>query len=232
MGIVTINCSTKAAIIPVIAAIWCKMAFLRREAMSVNTSPDTEAVLAATRVWLEKAVIGLNLCPFAKSVYVANQVRMVVSSAKHVDGFLEDLDRELELLANTDPAEIDTTLLIHPTLLPDFLDFNEVVGIAEEAVVEHGLEGVIQIASFHPRFQFEGTNSDDISNYTNRAPYPTLHLIREASLERALEHVPDPDRIYQRNIETLEKMGLEGWRALGIPDGQAANNAGSNKDPE
>lgn len=177
-----------------------------------------EGVVAAMRIWLEKAVIGLNLCPFAKSVYVRNQVRFVVSEARHLDAFLEQLDDELDLLAKTDPEVIDTTLLIHPTLFSDFLDFNEVVGVAEEAVIENDLDGVLQVASFHPRFQFEGTEPDDIGNYTNRAPFPTLHLIREDSLARAIAGYPDPDNIYQRNIETLEKLGIEGWKALGIPD--------------
>lgn len=177
---------------------------------------QNDAVIQDMRKWLEKAVIGLNLCPFARSVYVNNQVRFVVSNARHLDGFLEELDRELDFLAAADPKEIDTTLLIHPTLLPDFLDFNEVVGIAEEAVIEHELEGVIQVASFHPHFQFDGTEPDDIGNYTNRAPYPTLHLIREESLEHAVASHPDPDSIYERNIETLQKLGHEGWQALGI----------------
>lgn len=177
-----------------------------------------EEVLAAMRQWVEKAVIGLNLCPFAKSVYVKNQVRFVISEAKHLDGFLEDLDRELDLLAATDPAEIDTTLLIHPTLLPDFLDFNDFTIIAEAAVEEHGLEGVIQVASFHPRFQFADTAPDDIGNYTNRAPYPTLHLIREASIARAVEAFPEADAIFERNIETLQRLGLAGWKAMGFAD--------------
>ncbi|MGB9129820.1 MAG: DUF1415 domain-containing protein [Thiobacillus sp.] len=175
---------------------------------------DDEAVIAAMREWIEKAVIGLNLCPFAKAVYVKNQVRFVVSHAPHLDGFLEDLDRELDFLAAADPDEIDTTLLIHPTLLPDFLDFNDFMQLAEAAVDEHGLDGVIQIASFHPRFQFEGTAPDDIGNYTNRAPFPTLHLLREASIERAVAAFPEAETIYQRNIETLQKLGLEGWQAL------------------
>ncbi|WP_035052043.1 DUF1415 domain-containing protein [Andreprevotia chitinilytica] len=175
-----------------------------------------EDILSVTRQWLEKAVIGLNLCPFAKSVYVKNQVRIVVSEARHLDGFLEDLDRELDLLAATDPAEIDTTLLIHPSLFDDFLIFNDVTGIAEEAVAEHELEGVIQVASFHPQFQFDGTEPDDISNYTNRSPYPTLHLLREASIARAVEAFPDASAIFERNIETLQKLGLAGWQALGL----------------
>ncbi|WP_310448470.1 DUF1415 domain-containing protein [Thiobacillus sp.] len=173
-----------------------------------------DEVIAATREWLEKAVIGLNLCPFAKAVYVKNQVRFVVSAAKHLDGWLEDLDRELDFLAEADPEQIDTTLLIHPTLLPDFLDFNDFMQLAEAAVEEHGLEGVIQIASFHPQFQFEGTAPDDMGNFTNRAPYPTLHLLREASIARAVEAFPEAETIYQRNIETLEALGRPAWEAL------------------
>ncbi|WP_374246856.1 DUF1415 domain-containing protein [Zoogloea sp.] len=177
---------------------------------------DHEHVILETRDWIEKAVIGLNLCPFAKSVYVKNQVRIVVSDARHIDAFLEDLDRELDHLAEVDPEVTDTTLLIHPTLFGDFLDFNDVHQIADEAVAEHDLEGVIQIASFHPQFQFEGTEPDDITNYTNRAPYPTLHLIREASLDKAVEAFPDAETIYERNMETLRKMGIAGWLALGM----------------
>ena len=175
---------------------------------------DDEAVVAAMREWIEKAVIGLNLCPFAKAVYVKNQVRYVVSRAPHLDGFLEDLDRELDFLTAADPAEIDTTLLIHPALLPDFLDFNDFLQLADAAVGEHGLDGVIQIASFHPHFQFEGTEPDDIGNYTNRAPFPTLHLLREASIERAVAAFPEAETIYARNIETLQALGHAGWQAL------------------
>jgi hypothetical protein len=175
---------------------------------------DDEAVIAAMRQWVEKAVIGLNLCPFAKVVYVKGQVRYVVSRAPHLDGFLEDLDRELDFLAAADPDAVDTTLLIHPTLLPDFLDFNDFLQLAEAAVGEHGLDGVIQIASFHPQFQFEGTEPDDMGNYTNRAPFPTLHLLREASIARAVAAFPEAETIYQRNIETLENLGIDGWQAL------------------
>ena len=175
---------------------------------------DDEAVVAAMRQWIEKAVIGLNLCPFAKAVYVKNQVRYVVSHAPHLDGFLEDLDRELDLLAAADPEAVDTTLLIHPTLLPDFLDFNDFLQLAEASVGEHGLDGVIQIASFHPQFQFEGTEPDDMGNFTNRAPFATLHLLREASIERAVAAFPEAETIYARNIETLKALGHAGWRAL------------------
>ena len=175
---------------------------------------DEADVIAAMREWIEKAVIGLNLCPFAKAVYVKNQVRYVVSHAPHLDGLLEDLDRELDFLAGADPEAVDTTLLIHPTLLPDFLDFNDFMQLAEAALDEHGLDGVIQIASFHPAFQFEGTEPDDLGNYTNRAPFPTLHLLREASIDRAVAAFPEAETIYARNIETLQTLGHAGWQAL------------------
>jgi hypothetical protein len=175
-----------------------------------------DEVLAQTRHWLEKAVIGLNLCPFAKAVYVKNQVRLVVSHAKHADGLLEELDRELDLLAATPAEEVDTTLLIHPTLFDDFLDFNDFLEIAEGVVDEHGLEGVIQLASFHPQFQFDGTEPDDIGNYTNRAPFAILHLLREDSVERAVEAFPEAEAIFEQNVATLEKLGHRGWKALGL----------------
>ena len=173
-----------------------------------------EAVLAATRHWLEKAVIGLNLCPFAKAVYVKNQVRLVVSHARHADDLLEELDKELDLLVATPAEQIDTTLLIHPTLFDDFLDFNDFLEIAEGVVDEHGLDGVVQLASFHPKFQFEGTEPDDIGNFTNRAPFAILHLLREDSVARAVEAFPEADAIFDVNIQTLEKLGHAGWQAL------------------
>ena len=175
-----------------------------------------DEVLAKTRHWLEAAVIGLNLCPFAKAVYVKNQVRLVVSKARHADDLLEELDCELDLLVATPASETDTTLLIHPTLFEDFLDFNDFLEVAEGVVDEHGLEGVIQLASFHPHFQFDGTEPDAISNYTNRAPFAILHLLREDSVERAVEAFPQADAIFETNIATLEKLRLPGWKALGL----------------
>ena len=176
-----------------------------------------DTVSEHTKQWLEKAVIGLNLCPFAKAPHVKNLVRIVVSEARHLDGFLEDLDRELQLLGNTPTSELETTLLVHPTLFPDFETFNQMLEIADDAVVENELEGIVQIAPFHPDFQFEGTEADDISNYTNRSPYPTLHLIREDSIAKATEAFPDASAIFDRNIALLEKMGHEGWDKLDIP---------------
>jgi hypothetical protein len=188
-----------------------------------------DEVIAAMRLWLEKAVIGLNLCPFAKAVYIKNQIRFVVSEARHLDAFLEELDRELDLLAAADPAEIDTTLLIHPTLLPDFLDFNDFLAVADEVLLEHHLEGIIQIASFHPAFQFADTEPDDVTNFTNRAPFPTLHLLREDSIARAVAAFPDAEDIFGRNIETLNKLGLAGWLALGFAQASAQQDEPDSK---
>ena len=154
-------------------------------------------ILAATRHWLESAVIGLNLCPFAKAVYVKNQVRLVVSRARHADDLLEELDRELDLLVATPADEIDTTLLIHASLFEDFLDFNDFLEVADDVVAEHDLDGVIQLASFHPKFQFDGTEPDDIGNYTNRAPFAILHLLREESVERAVAAFPEAEPTFE-----------------------------------
>ena len=166
------------------------------------------------RQWIEKAVIGLNLCPFAKAVYVKNQVRFVVSHAPHLDGLLEDLDRELDFLAAADPEAVDTTLLIHPTLLPDFLDFNDFMQLADAAVDEHGLEGVIQIASFHPQLPVRGNGPR-----RHRQLHQPCAVSHPASAARG-EHrtrgggFPEAETIYERNIETLEALGHAGWDAL------------------
>jgi uncharacterized protein len=175
-----------------------------------------DEVLQQTRHWLEKAVIGLNLCPFAKAVYLKNQVRLVVSQARHADDLLEELDRELDLLVATPAEQIDTTLLIHPTLFDDFLDFNDFLEVAEGVLDEHGLEGVIQLASFHPQFQFDGSELADIGNFSNRAPFAILHLLREESVERAVAAYPEAEKIFKKNVETLERLGHEGWKALGL----------------
>ncbi|WP_349741938.1 DUF1415 domain-containing protein [Roseateles cavernae] len=171
---------------------------------------------ADTRAWLEKAVIGLNLCPFAKSVHVNNRLRYVVSSATTPEELLKELAKELLLLRRSDPDEIETTLVIHPQVLQDFLDFNDFIGAADALVEDLELDGELQIASFHPQYQFEGTAPDDISNYSNRAPYPTLHILRESSIERAVDTMADTDAIYEANMATLEKLGLDGWKALGL----------------
>lgn len=182
-----------------------------KDMASAPGAPSDEQVLADTRRWIERAVIGLNLCPFAKAVYVKQQVRLVVSHARHLDGFLDDLDRELALLRDTPAEDIDTTLLIHPTLFPDFLVFNDLLDVVDEVIEEHGLDGVIQVAPFHPRFQFEGTEPDDVTNATNWAPYPTLHLLREASVDRAVASGDSADTIVERNLQTLQALGPQGW---------------------
>ncbi|MBI5257579.1 MAG: DUF1415 domain-containing protein [Burkholderiales bacterium] len=171
-------------------------------------------VIAETRAWLERAVIGLNLCPFAKAVHVKQQVRYVVSEATHIEALQLQLAEELQWLAAADPAHVDTTLLIHPLLLQDFDEFNQFTGVAEETLDALGLDGVLQVASFHPQFQFAGTRPDDIENATNRAPFPTLHLLREDSLDRAVESFPQPEAIYEANIATMQRLGAQGWATL------------------
>ena len=173
-----------------------------------------DEVLIATERWLERAVIGLNLCPFAKSVFVKKQVRYALTAAGDADELLAELEHELNLLAATDPAELDTTLLIHPQAMTDFLDYHFFLAEADALLKNLGYEGVFQISSLHPQYEFAGSSPDDIANFTNRSPYPTLHLLRESSIDRAVAAFPDAADIFERNIETMEKLGHDGWRKL------------------
>jgi hypothetical protein len=170
--------------------------------------------IALTKCWLERVVIGLNLCPFAKAVYAKQQVRFVLSDATSPETLLEALVAELEWLRDADPQETDTTLLIHPQVLTDFLDYNDFLDVADAAITALDLDGEIQIASFHPDYRFAESYEDDIENCTNRSPYPMLHLLREASVERAVEAFPDVDAIVERNMATLRRLGVDGWRRL------------------
>jgi hypothetical protein len=185
---------------------------------------DHDQVLADTVEWLEKAVIGLNLCPFAKAVHVKKQIRYAISEATTPEALLTDLVRELELLAEASPEKIETTLLIHPHALADFMDFNDFLDIADAAVEELQLGGILQVASFHPDYQFDETHVDDIENFSNRSPYPTLHLIREASIDAAVEAFPDAADIYEHNIETLRQLGHEGWRRLFVNSSRSSRS--------
>jgi hypothetical protein len=188
---------------------------------------DSGEIIDATRRWVETAVIGLGLCPFAHGVYDAGRVRFQISEQRSAAGLLEDLRAELMLLHAAAPSACETTLLIHPWVLNDFIEFNDFLQICEQTVADLDLEGELQVASFHPQYQFAGTDADDIENHTNRSPYPTLHLLREASIEAALEGVPDPDAIYQRNILTLRRLGRAGWDALWEEAGGSHPPAGS-----
>jgi hypothetical protein len=161
-------------------------------------------------------VIGLNLCPFAESPYRGNRVRFCVSEQRSAAGLLEELRSELSGLASMKPGDCETTLLIHPWVLADFIEFNDFLAVCDEAVSELDLEGVLQVASFHPQYQFAGTQPEDIENYTNRSPYPMLHILREDSVERAVEAVGDAEEIYRRNIRTLRTLGHDGWKRLWV----------------
>lgn len=170
--------------------------------------------IIATRRWLERAVIGLNLCPFAKAVYVKQQVRFVLSDAELPEDLLEELAEELLRLRDTPTEEIDTTLLVHPRVLTDFLDYNDFLDRVDALIEALDLEGELQVASFHPDYRFADSEADDPGNCTNRAPYPTLHLLREASLDKAVAAYPDADVIVERNLKAMAKLGLEGFRRL------------------
>lgn len=184
--------------------------------MTSQSLSSDEQMLSLTVRWLERAVIGLNLCPFAKSVHVKGQIHYRLSHATQKQELLQVLQEELQALQATDPAVRDTTLLILPDCFPDFLDFNDFLQDADDVLYTLGLDGTLQIASFHPRFQFAGTTEDDITNFTNRAPFPVLHLIREASIARAVEAFPDAEMIYEKNMRTLEDLGRAGWKELGL----------------
>jgi hypothetical protein len=180
----------------------------------MTTPSDDATVIARTRAWVDHAVIGLNLCPFAKAPQVKGLVRYVVSHATDPAGLLADLIAELERLAEASAEKIETTLLIHPGVLTDFADYNDFIEVAEDTVAELDLEGVLQVASFHPQYQFADTDADDVTNASNRSPWPTLHLIREDSIDRAVEAFPEAESIYEVNMATLEKLGPEGWARL------------------
>ena len=187
---------------------------------SLNTadaSPDgvpAALAIAETRAWVRRAVIGLNLCPFARAVDVKDQIRYVFSEATDAETLLATLVVELQRLADTEPELVDTTMVIHPRVFADFEDFNDFLELADAAVEDLNLDGILQVASFHPRFQFADTEPDDITNATNRAPYPTLHLLREESVDRAVAAFPEAEAIFERNMETLEKLGPQGWAAV------------------
>ena len=182
---------------------------------------SSSEIIANTQTWLEKAVIGLNLCPFAKSVQIKEQIRYFVSEARTPEELLQDLINEFEVLAEANPETLETTLLIHPYVLTDFLDFNEFLDVADEALEDADLDGILQVASFHPAYQFAGTEVDDIENFTNRSPFPTLHLLREESIDKAVLAFPEADAIYEKNVQTLRELGLEGWRKLFLASDKA-----------
>ncbi|RFO97927.1 DUF1415 domain-containing protein [Rhodoferax lacus] len=184
--------------------------------MNIEQAARDALVIEDTRRWVQRAVIGLNLCPFAKAVEVKQQVRYAISTATGAKALLADLKRELLALVAADPQLVDTTLLIAPNGFFDFLEFNEVLARADKLLADLDLEGVLQIASLHPHYQFAGTEPDDITNCTNRAPYPTLHLLREDSVDRAVAAFPNPEAIFETNMQTLQRLGHEGWTALDL----------------
>lgn len=183
---------------------------------TAGSSDPAGLFVSDTVRWLERAVIGLNLCPFAKGVHVKGQIHYAVTLTEDPAEVLELLRTELGALVGMPAQTRDTTLILLPHCLQDFLDFNDFLEKAEAVLDAMDLTGTLQIASFHPQFQFAGTDVDDVTNCTNRAPYPTLHLLREESIDRAVEVFPDAEAIFERNIDVLEGLGMEGWTSLGV----------------
>jgi uncharacterized protein len=181
-----------------------------------DTEASAQVAIADTQRWLERAVIGLNLCPFAKAVHVKGLIHYAVSDAATAAELLADLKNELNSLVAGVSIAYDATLLIAPYCLQDFLDFNDLLGKADKLIARMKLEGIIQLANFHPQYQFAGTEPDDITNFTNRAPYPTLHLLRETSIDQAVEAFPEAEAIFEVNMETMERLGLKGWDELQV----------------
>ena len=193
------------------------------------TQVSAEVMVQDTLRWLERAVIGLNLCPFAKSVYVKGQVHCAVSGAADLEALRDDLLNELHNLVALEPSVRDTTVLVVQNLLQDFYDYNDFLNVADDCLLALDLEGVIQIASFHPHYQFAGTDEDDITNFTNRSPYPTLHLIREASIDRAVAAFPNAKDIFETNMTTMNQLGLQGWQDLNVGPSLAQNDTDEKK---
>jgi hypothetical protein len=175
---------------------------------------EDPAVVERTRRWISAVVIGLNLCPFARRVFDGDKIRYVVSKATHAEALLADLTAELRTLAATPIETVETTLVIHPHALGDFLDYNDFLGVADGCVADLGLEGVVQIASFHPQYRFADARPDAVENYTNRSPYPMLHLLREESVSAVADEAGD---VPLRNVETLRRLGLQRVREMGEP---------------
>lgn len=182
-------------------------------ALPSTSGASDAAAIDATRHWIERVVIGLNLCPFARAPFVHDRVRLCVSAARDSDALLVDLRAELGALHGADPHVCETTLLIHPHVLGDFFDYNAFLDCADAAIAALGLQDELQIASFHPAYQFADAAVDAIENHTNRSPYPTLHLLRESSIARAVDAMSDSGDIYRRNVQTLRALGIDGLRA-------------------
>lgn len=176
--------------------------------------PNPETVIARTRCWIERAVIEFNLCPFARKPYEGEQVRYVVSEATDPEQLLADLQQELEHLRQTDPTVVETTVLIHPWVLQDFLDYNDFLDVVDALLEQGEYEEEFQIASLHPDYQFAGTSPDDAENYTNRSPYPVLHLLRIEGVARAISSYARPERIPERNIERMKNLGADHMQTI------------------
>ncbi len=171
-------------------------------------------VIADVETWLDDVVIGLNLCPFAAIPRKNNQVRFTVSEALTEEVLLADLHAELTFMSQTPAKEVETSLLIVPDMLAKFEDYNQFLDLVDELLEAFEWDGIFQIASFHPNYCFAETAPNAAENFTNRSPHPILHIIREESLEKALEKMVSPDEIYKRNIQTMNDLSSEQLKRL------------------
>lgn len=170
------------------------------------SNQDVSRIITQVEQWLDRVVIGLNLCPFAAEPRRQQQIRFQVSLATTPGDLLADLQSELLLLSQRPATELETTILIIPQGLEDFADYNDFLDLADRLLIQFGWDGTFQVASFHPHYQFADTQAEDAENLTNRSPYPLLHLLREASVEIALDHWPNPESIPARNIEQMQGL--------------------------
>ena len=184
--------------------------------MNIALERADTVVVEDTYRWLQRAVIGLNLCPFAKAVDVKGQIHYAVSRSVGFNDLLGDLTKELNDLVALAPATRDTTLFIAPDAMAEFLEFSDFLAQADRLLAKLGFEGVLQIASLHPHYEFADSRPEDIANFTNRAPYPTLHILREASIDRAVKAFPQAESIFQANIDTMNRIGQAGWDVLAV----------------
>ncbi len=180
----------------------------------MSSRQESQKIEQTVRQWLKDVVIGLNLCPFAAKPERNNQIKVFVSLADKEEGLLEDILGELMLLDQTNPADLETTLVAVPNMLHDFMDYNFFIDWVEALIKQNNWDGIYQVATFHPNYCFGGADPEDDENLTNRSPYPLFHLIREASMEKVLKHYPNPEDIPDINIERVSALSEDERKQL------------------
>ncbi len=179
-----------------------------------DPSAKTQLVIQQSKAWLEQVVLAYELCPFARKPYDLEQIRLIATPSRSLSELLQLVAEECQLLVTTPSDEIETSLIILESALVDFRDYWSFVGEVENQIYTTGLEGILQVASFHPNYLFGGSTAKDPANFTNRSPFPMLHLLREDSLSAALAHHKAPEQIPERNIALMREKGIQHWQQL------------------